>query len=282
MSNTAILIVFYNKEPSNSETLKAIENYVGDLNNCVLTLWNNGPSNFKEHEIKISKSMSVKVIESIENRALSKIYNTWIRESKADRYIILDQDSKVSQEYLDIALNSTQDSISVPRIYNNNQLVGPLIRRDAVFSLEGVYEREEFFSVGSGIVIGNNVVEVISKKFGSVFDEIFVLYGVDASFWYRVKRSKLLYSIQIIHGFEHSLSRNEQESPEVTKFRMKERSYDMALQHRYFHSLLKSVYLFFRTISVRVIKNILGFEKSKSLILKYYVYAYVKGKHYRS
>ena len=94
--------------------------------------------------------------------------------------------------------------------------------------------KQNIYSIGSGICLHVELIHLFKAQFELVFDERFVLYGVDTTFF---KRIQLLpdFNVSIQGEIKHSLSRIEEKS-EVPLFRKVERSYDIALQLRYYPS----------------------------------------------
>lgn len=240
MFENIILIILYNKEIKDSMTVKHLLKCEPLLNTKVV-VWNNGPFpvQFSDSESLFNEyGYSFEYIESLNNRSLAEIYNIVIDRNHALRYVILDHDSKVSDFYLrDVSLISS-DGVGMPKIYVNNTLVNPCIDMSPIESPPADLGNKIITTIGSGLVIGNSVASLVKENFGNVFDERFILYGVDTTFCYRLSMLEIQNLIKIIHGFEHSLSRLglEKEKIETLEFRKKERSCDLGLRIRFYHA----------------------------------------------
>ncbi|WP_413691538.1 hypothetical protein [Psychromonas sp. KJ10-2] len=113
----------------------------------------------------------------------------------------------------------------------------PKIQNKPYYSGVNITRKSKVVSIGSGLVIGRDVAAFVKKIYGDIFDERFYLYGVDTTFFLRVFNSNLSNRINIISGFQHSLSRLQKESNEVKKFRCIERSYDKGLTIRFYKKI---------------------------------------------
>ncbi|MCF6691505.1 hypothetical protein INS55_22250 [Raoultella terrigena] len=175
-------------------------------------------------------------VERLNNCSLAEIYNTLINRNQARRYIILDHDSQVNNLYLKDINYVSSNEVGMPRIYVNNNLVNPCINMSPIEKIPNYLGKNIITTIGSGLVVGSDIASFVEKKFGNVFDERFVLYGVDTTFCYRINTLNIPNTIKIINGFEHSLSRLEVESEnvETLMFRKKERSCDLGLRIRYY------------------------------------------------
>lgn len=77
----------------------------------------------------------------------------------------------------------------------------------------------------------------------------------------------------MIDGFEHSLSRLENESQSMTRFRQIERAYDLGITIRHYFPLPKALFI----LSKQIIKFVLG--KLSWLQLKLIFKSYKTGHH---
>lgn len=280
--SAAFMVLLYGKEIADSETLNSIKNIRLNNERFLLVIWNNGPKSIDCDNLdgfyKLGFDITIK--ESLENQSLAKIYNQFISEINSEKYIVLDDDSKLNQGYIDqvFRLNSTQ--IGVPLITCNNKLVGPKLN-DRLCDLKShVCNKDKFFAIGSGLVLGHKIAKKMQIDLGQIFDERFYFYGVDATFFFRVKKIKLNKNIKIISGFEHSLSYLKKESDITTSFRLKEMSYDLGLRLRFYKPIYASV---FKVLGESVSSIIKKFRKERQKSeAKYLLKAFFTGKHYRS
>lgn len=281
MYKLSILVLLYNKEVVESETLNSLSRVLKkndkDIN---LVIWNNGPNHINNIDTEeVFGDVKVTINETIYNESLSVIYNRFISEYPSIKYIILDHDTYLNGEYLESAINSEKD-ISLPIISSNNRVVYPKVE-DAMCSKKSVGSCYfgRVTTIASGLVVSNNIAEILKDKFGNVFDERFFFYGVDSSFFYRLELIDQNVSKLILPGVEHSLSKNEIESAVVTKFRIFERSIDIALTVRYYSSSISLLRTLFRVFYY----SRLNFMNVKTLYsLKVFTKYLLVGKHERN
>jgi len=272
----SILVVLYSCEIRESETINTLVSLGGGGKDVRLVIWNNGHQLLNEPNVDalLLKSFdSVEVIETVENKALSAIYNQFLERWSADRYVILDHDSTLNHEYLAEILCLKNIDIGVPLISSLGEVRSPVMRGEFH---EGPYSSDDgFIAIGSGLVLSDKVVSTMLKSFATVFDERFYLYGVDTTFFLRVETLNLAASISLISGFKHSLSRLEKEIPEKKRFRSIERSYEFGLRWRYYYPQSKFLlFLFFKII----LKRCLCMD---TLFITDIIKAIVIGRHYR-
>ncbi|EKO3767286.1 hypothetical protein P0F26_002972 [Vibrio metschnikovii] len=264
----AILIVLYGCELDESSTLHSLVRLSSQLNGVKLIIWNNGPNNLNENVVLSFKSeLDFELIQTIENISLAKIYNKFLSLNDCDNYVILDHDTSVNFDYLK-AVVQFNGTIAAPKIYSKGVLHSPRVVQLPLSS------KREVTAIGSGLVISKSAVKHISKCFGNVFDERFVLYGVDTTLFYRLASCyDLEEELFLLPGLAHSLSSDETESISVNQFRLKEKSYDFGLRLRFYPSYDKIILLF-----VLIAKSIL---KKSPLKVGYIFKAILSGKHYR-
>ena len=129
------------------------------------------------------------------------------------------------------------------------------------------------------MVIGTNICSEIHQYYKNVFDERFYLYGVDTTFCIRLFERKLTGSVNIIPGFNHSLSRLENESVKTTNFRRVERSYGQGLTLRYYYPLLTGIYYLLR-VTASTLKRMI-FKQTYNVNIIDMFKAFLNGKHRR-
>lgn len=232
--------MLYNCAPEDSETIRSLINTEQETIKARLCIWNNGPKTAKPTPETIKwlhySGIEAIYIETLENQPLSWIYNHFIKKFNAKKYVILDHDSKVSKEYKAHVFSDEIDFIGAPRIEAKGSPRSPSVK--GKFS-PGPYKKNECVTaIGSGVVVSSEAAQLISKIYGDVFDEKFALYGVDTSLFLRVHRLGLSDRVKLIPGFEHSLSRLENEPSSVKEFRKTERSYDFGLTVRNYPEIL--------------------------------------------
>lgn len=279
MKDKVFIIVLYNKKCSESITLKNL--VMCSLNvDSICIVWNNGPQSIKvdAKEFFSKTNIDYNLIETVENISLAKIYNRVMIQYEAKRYIILDDDSKISSHYFTALDSIAVNDVGMPVIYSNGVIVNPRINNIEYKPNQKIKDDDVITTIGSGLVIGENVALSLREKFSDVFDERFNLYGVDTSFCYRLKH---VYNanIKIISGFEHNLSRLNSCSDTLKVFRREERSNDVALQIRYYLSRKKWIPMLTMIMLSSLKKAITNKPQQYNLITVLKVF--IKGKHER-
>ena len=102
MFETAILILLYNKEIKDSSTINSLACTDYHYPNAKLVIWNNGPAPFKSTDCTKLESLgyAVAVKETLNNKSLAVIYNKFLVENAAERYVLLDDDSELNPAYI--------------------------------------------------------------------------------------------------------------------------------------------------------------------------------------
>jgi GT2 family glycosyltransferase len=271
----AVLIVLYDTEISNSVSISSILS-CDNLDKVSITIVNNGPrkiqgpNDFVDTYSEIFRHISF--IESIDNRPLSKLYNEFLNDNVGnDNFVILDGDSCFEHNYFTKIINKSFD-LYVPRILSveDGKYYYPTIYKNVVSS-EGSLTSQGLMSISSGLVINSTVVTLMKKKYSKVFDESFALYGVDTSFFLRLRTLKVDLNIVCGSVINHSLSRVKKE--EISSFRFKERLYDTAIIARRYPNIERVIYYL-----KRLLKSIILFRITDAYSLIYY---FIKGKHPR-
>lgn len=230
----SIIIVLYNCKTEESETIKSILSTNTAFSKTRLCIWNNGPVTAPPQRDTIlslnRKGISTVYIETLQNAPLSWIYNSFIDNFKSEKYVILDHDSSLSENYISYMASDIVDFLCTPIINAKGSPRSPTA--NGKFSPGPFRKNERVIAIGSGIIISQVAALHVKSAYGGVFDERFFLYGVDTSFFTRIFKLGLSDRIQSAPGFEHSLSRLEDEPEETRVFRSIERSYDLGLMLR--------------------------------------------------
>ncbi|WP_413693983.1 hypothetical protein [Psychromonas sp. KJ10-2] len=282
MLETAILVLLYNKEMKDSSTLNSLMKSTVQYSKAKIVIWNNGPKklNIVNSQDLIDLGYQIEVVETISNDSLAVIYNRFIKANPAKKYILLDDDSELSEEFISASANSQPEHLSLPIITSNGKVQYPSIDRKRYSSLTEIKPESRIMTIGSGLVIGREVVNALKQHYKSVFDERFYLYGVDTTFCLRVNKSGQAKSVKLITGFDHSLSKLENETIKMVRFRRIERSYELGLKLRYYIPLSRSLFFLLKT-GTSVLKRLCLGKRYKVSFL-YVVKAFISGKHYRS
>lgn len=266
------LILIYNKEILDSQTALSLLHPKIDAKSASLIVWNNGPS---EITLDIDdatkyKWQHVELIQTLDNKPLSYIYNQVIEHYPADRYVFLDDDSQLTEEYL-TAVSSSQAGVAVPAIYSHGEHRSPSV--NGKFNPGPYQVTDKVIAIGSGIGVRHDIAQQLKAHYGDVFDSRFALYGVDSTLFLRLHALGLSNKVEMIVGFEHSLSRLESESQTMSQFRQVERAYGFGLIMRHYTPWPKALFKLLK----QVVKFALG--KLTWLQLKSYLKAYKDGCH---
>ncbi len=263
MPKFSLLVLVYNKEASDCLTIQALLNYPAFLENSHLCLWNNGPNEIIIPNEISSAAHTFSLIQTVNNESLSKIYNSFFENNDSEYYVLLDDDSEISADYVADALNLTDEKFVTPLIKSSGKIVSPSNK------IENSKETgRSLRAIASGLILNQEVVAELKKRYDSIVDERFYFYGVDTSLIYRI--NKLGIKNDIISGFEHKVSEHVKESSTREDFKERELSYSFGLKLRHYPSveLYKTlVKVFFNCILRR--KNKLKMKHfAKTFILK--------------
>lgn len=184
-------IVLYDKNIHDSVTVESISKYILKHNfDASIVVFNNGPRLVSFEELEWLTLNQVLI-----NGSLSKIYNKFIDEYPAERYVFLDDDTKLTDEYIDELVKS-DFNILLPKISCLGKIHYPVLGRNGIQS------------VTSGLALSDSCIKEIKKikgNRGNVFDERFDLYGIDTAFFYFLNKHKLAYKVSD-NIIEHELS----------------------------------------------------------------------------
>ncbi|WP_454442515.1 glycosyltransferase family 2 protein [Vibrio bathopelagicus] len=278
----SFLVLLYNKEIQNSNTLNQLRDSKLSFARCQLTIWNNGPKLLMNQAVSNFEKLgfSVSIVETLENRSLANIYNQFAGSVNSDKYVILDDDSILNDDYLKDVLAANNDEVCIPIIRMNDEVKGPRINKRMVLEPSLFTNRVRISAIGSGTVLGSKVAELMKQQEGTIFDEKFFFYGVDTTFFLRLNRLSQEVPFRVISSFSHSLSRYEKESDKVREFRKKERSCTTALRLRHYKPVINGFTLYLKHMLSSSSKVIFG--KESKIDFKEFTLAYVSGKHYRT
>lgn len=273
------LVVVYNKSIIESRTLNYFMASKVNFNLCRLIIWNNGPLHINEEEFRFKTTFSdVKFIQTIDNLPLSYVYNVVIGMYNSNYYTILDDDSDINDNYISKVLMSISD-VSVPMIFSNGIIRSPSINKK--FKLGPYNKNDNLIAIGSGLTFSKEISDIMKNNYGDVFDSNYAFYGVDSSFFWRLKKLHLIDRVLTIDGFEHSLSRLEKESEIVSEFRNRERIYDAALTSRYYFGISKRISVFLKQI-IKILFRVDGYKDFKLYFVTFYRGYHPKVNQYRN
>ena len=242
MKNT-ILVILYGKEISESKTLNCLVDVELKNQYTSLEIYSNGPNLISFSEDLIygylkERFNEVTVKQDVGNSSLSVIYNEFLK-GNADRYFIFDDDTTVPSDYLKIIdsdeLNTPID-LQLPLVKSvmTDDIYYPYVDNIVISSEMFLNNNQSVRSIGSGLIIHNNLVSKFIKYNITPFDERFALYGVDFSLFRRIeilKNRGEFFNIVVSNFIPHSLSRDESFIP---YWRKKERLIDWVLTTKYY------------------------------------------------
>lgn len=269
MSRFILLCVVYNKKCAEAETILSFYNCLRQLNkyrNATIELhvWDNSNDieiiNFNK---KYCKEQCIYHHFSGSNEFLSVVYNNFLLKYKYDFLLIFDDDSKVSYEYINAVIDSTECAdfhVAVPRIISQEgTFYSPakfgLVKGKHLNSISpGFYS--DLVSISSGIVI--DCKKIISKQVK--FDENLNLYGVDTDFFLSLIRKGIaIYVLPV--WLEHDLSIFNRETNLIKRKRLlnllKSNLY-IARKRSCFHFFCFLIYIplvFFKNIKVFIFQS---------------------------
>ena len=267
--NLAVLIVTYNCSLAESTTLQSLlQSDVSSLQSVRLTVWNNGPILYDEHEIQAFKQtmedrdIQTTLYNTTGNFSLSKIYNYWIIDTPATHYIILDHDDIFETDFftkLHVAAQASDVIVPILKELNIQEVTSPTLRaqrksEDYFPTTEGFFTGEKISALTSGLCISKTFIDKFTQVYPTVFNENFALYRIDVCFFNDLTAYLNTYGdirIAICNTVYHSQSEYTQESAALVRFR--------ALEHIYSGCLIR---LHSRKKSIR---SALGFLLLKSL-----------------
>ena len=242
---TAVLIVTYNNDKLASDSFKTLAATAMPGSDCSLTVCNNGP---RPTDIVASpwydqlatKFHPVTLINHLGNRPLSEIYNTFLTDNSAERYIIFDDDSCIPDDFFttldrDYSSDPVID-LQLPLIYSlqDNSLNYPKINDVAVRKEGPVSTDQHIVSIGSGLVIYRSLLAAFDDRGIQPFDTRFALYGVDFSFFRRLALLKSYGVVLHIKTSSYLLHGLSAATGQIEAWREKERMYDHILSARYY------------------------------------------------
>ena len=250
----AIIVVLYNNDVDSSLTVQSLLslNRSGFVpRNCEVILWNNGPIFISFAELPDGW----RIINATENYPLSMVYNYFLTSMCSDCVAFFDDDTSLSEKYMSDVTSFVSDSISVPALglpivcsrgsLNLERPVYPVSFETGDFGTD--FSAGEFRSVGSGLVINRQLADNLKSRYGDVFDERFAFYGVDTSFFARLRGLPNV-STYFFSRIIHDLSRLAPGRDDKYKFRYRERLVDMLLMQLHY-GLGKSIcYVFPRAL----------------------------------
>lgn len=243
-----VTVILYNKKIEESITLEGLRQLDTHF---TLVIINNGPKEVElgdDYALK-NKNSTIQLLNILDNRPLSFLYNSIFNECPdADCYIFLDDDTILSDDFLDF--DYVEADLIVPYVVDaeTNNLRYPVINGDIPSKIENRFVKpsEEIISIGSGMIISRSLVKKILSVYRDVFDENYALYGVDYSLFRRFERLKKtgdgnIVKCKVNGCITHHLSGNGKTAIEPWRYR--ERLIDIVLTYKYYSNSVIAKYL---------------------------------------
>lgn len=267
----AFIVVVYNKQLEFSETINSLLR-LGKEKKFSCCIVNNGPCKVDFMDKKLYPNILFNFNEYLNNLPLSYVYNRFIQDySGYDRFVILDDDSVLTESFVDRVFAEDSYDIELPKIYNKDgKLFYPLKKWSVIESFEDNFDlKDVVFSIGSGLVINKSIIKIFKKNSMKVFNESFAFYGVDFSFFWELQRLDCNFKITSKSKIIHDMSLH----GVISDFKLQELYVNFALQIRYYPSVVNFknfIYSFLNSLKNR-----------KFDIIKEMMRALITGKHKR-
>ncbi|PHX05720.1 glycosyltransferase [Vibrio splendidus] len=244
-----ILVVNYNLDLKLSATINSLIKSRDILSSSDVLIWENGPISSSNSSVEFLNTTGVNFHYrfSRENKGLSYIYNTVIREyvSNYDYLVILDNDSIFDSEFFS-SINKAisydpEINLLVPLIKHEEKLISPsnlnFIFMERWQSDEvGKISSVDRFAINSGMVIKSSF---LLNEFPG-YNELIKFYGTDDDFFNKYSKiNKYFYVLDYV--FSHDFSMFSEQTLDKELFRFKERC--TAYRYVYSSSFLKGAFL---------------------------------------
>lgn len=275
----ALVVIVYGKTLQQSLTIQDLLKFKYPLSQLLIV--NNGPEKISENDLYIQQLGQIhhQVIlqNQLQNKPLSWIYNDFIQGCTADYYVLFDDDTEINQQYQDILFNLQDVDLELPEIRARCDLKPrfPMVNSKLLNQRGDIIQPNSIYSVGSGLIISNNIKNFFKEKNIEIFDSHFAFYGVDTTFFTRINQfiqQGYQFKISSNTYLNHSLSLTEEE---LTPWRRDEFIYENVLTLKYYSSSTWSRNLkLFKLIYRKLTKFSLHEAK---LVLK----TFISGKHPR-
>lgn len=264
-----ILVVLYKQKVCESNTLLTLLNCKERLSETLLFVWDNSPTPLGSSDIIFLKEQFThfKYLHSKDNKSLSEVYNTVIKDIKFDKIFIFDQDTSISSDYfelMDCAAFSNKDiGVFLPLVKNNNRVVSPLTYSVINFDYSKKIKTGRTLAKNkTAFASGLCIKEWVFKKDNIWFDENLNFYGIDYKFILDYGDfNEFMYVID--YNLKHSLSFTEEEAKEV-----KIKRFDSNIAASFY--LANARFNFFQKIIVVVRSFLISFK----MFLKYRDFAF--------
>lgn len=216
-----ILVVLYKQKVSESNTLLSLLNCKEHLSDKLLFVWDNSPTalGFSEMIFLEGHFENFKYSHSKDNKSLSEVYNTVIKQIKFDKLFVFDQDTTLTNEYFKLmdcaAIKNKDIGVFLPFVKNNDRVVSPLTYNVINFNYFKKIKKGRIFAKNKiAFASGLCIREWVFKRDNIWFDQNLIFYGIDYKFILDYGDfNKFMYLID--YKLEHSLSFTEEETKEI-------------------------------------------------------------------
>lgn len=201
----ALVVIVYGKTLQQSLTIQDLLKFKYPLSQLLIV--NNGPEKISENNLYIQQLGQIhhQVIlqNQLQNKPLSWIYNDFIQGCTADYYVLFDDDTEINQQYQDILFNLQDVDLELPEIRARCDLKPrfPMVNSKLLNQRGDIIQPNSIYSVGSGLIISNNIKNFFKEKNIEIFDSHFAFYGVDTTFFTRINQF-------IQQGYQFKISSN--------------------------------------------------------------------------
>ena len=187
----------------------------------ILYVWDNSPYPLDSDELLFLENQfkNVKYFNSQDNKSLSEVYNTVIKQIQFTKIFVFDQDTTLDEKYfqdMDQCASSNRDiGLFLPVVRNNNRIIRPLNYKIINFNrCENLSEGPILAKNKTAFASGLCIKEWVFKENNIWFDQNLSFYGIDYKFVLDYgDLNKYLYVIN--YELKHSLSFNEKETKEI-------------------------------------------------------------------
>jgi GT2 family glycosyltransferase len=190
-----VLIVLYKTSMRDSSTLETLARQTANGSTTSLLIWDNSPTSMWDEQTAAalkSQFEQVNYRHTPENTPLSILYNTAIHESTRDLIVLLDQDSELSETYLQTAQESADTLphifLFAPKVYANGEIMSPGCFNNykgwqPTTLTTGPQPTAQRTVVTSGLVIRRSLFETYDIR----FNESLWLYAIDTDFFLKFR-----------------------------------------------------------------------------------------------
>jgi GT2 family glycosyltransferase len=250
-----VVVVLYNLELKQSETLSSLKGQLSHNLDINLVLWDNSPIPVNDvNEYADYLPFSIKYYHTPENLSLAKVYNRVIGAETFDYLLLLDQDTKLPDTYLSLIEQLTTSNptlnLFLPVVKNGNRMVSPgsfqYFKGTHLSAIQpGICSSKNLLAIGSGMTISNNVFSKLNLR----FDERLSFYGIDSRFMLDYARVQdLLYVMPVTLNHDSALWSNPSAEVLLPRFRNLRKAWSLLLSDKPAVRLLNRFYYAIKSV----------------------------------